>query len=228
MGLPTPVYRYDKMAERWKEASPDAIAGAGPVWKDRLVVVSFNVLFDLYHGLKDLIHTHKRTPYLLNMLRELDADVIGLQVRALSPSSCRSVAHLRVGRLVKHAQEVTPPFLNYMLEEEWVKENYFISEQDLAVSKSKATKKYDSFALGHRPFVLLMMEQPRPTGTCKVLSIRQGSFSYQSCRSRPASTPFQATSDSSAASSTSTDGTYASLSSISPGNAARAWPNTSQ
>ena len=81
LGLPTPVYRYDKTAEQWKEVPPDAVA-AETVQTDRLVVVSFNVLFDLYHGLTDLIHTHKRTPHALDMLRELDADIIGLQVRA--------------------------------------------------------------------------------------------------------------------------------------------------
>ncbi len=84
LGLPTPVYRYDKRAEQWKEAPPDAVA-AETVQTDRLVVVSFNVLFDLYHGLTDLIHTHKRTPYALNMLRELDADIIGLQAQPPSP-----------------------------------------------------------------------------------------------------------------------------------------------
>jgi hypothetical protein len=84
MGLPTPVYRYDKRAEQWKEAPPDAVV-AETVQTDRLVVVSFNVLFDLYHGLTDLIHTHKRTPYALNMLRELDADIIGLQAQPPFP-----------------------------------------------------------------------------------------------------------------------------------------------
>ena len=29
-----------------------------------------------------------------------------------------------------------------MLEEEWVKEHYYISEHDLALAKTKATKKY--------------------------------------------------------------------------------------
>jgi hypothetical protein len=37
---------------------------------------------------------------------------------------------------------VTPPFLSYMLEEEWVKERYYVSENDLALAKTKATKKY--------------------------------------------------------------------------------------
>jgi hypothetical protein len=29
-----------------------------------------------------------------------------------------------------------------MLEEEWVKERYYVSENDLALAKTKATKKY--------------------------------------------------------------------------------------
>ncbi len=40
-----------------------------------------------------------------------------------------------------------------MLEEEWVKEHYYISEHDLALAKTKATKKYTAIVAFLRLFV---------------------------------------------------------------------------
>jgi poly(A) polymerase len=70
----------------------------------KLSVLSFNVLFDLYD--KDLIYTSKRIPLFIKNLMEISPDIVGLQ-------------------------EVTKPFLDELLSDKWVQETYFSSENGM-------------------------------------------------------------------------------------------------
>ncbi|MBZ4422287.1 poly(A) polymerase [Myxococcus sp. RHSTA-1-4] len=94
---PLPAWRFDTNANAWVESST-----GGPLPSpERLTVLTFNVLFDLYDA--DLLATERRTPAMLALLRDSGADVIALQ-------------------------EVTPPFLRALLAEPWVREHYWLSE----------------------------------------------------------------------------------------------------
>eukprot|EP01080_Neovahlkampfia_damariscottae_P007542 gene7542-11866_t len=64
-------------------------------------ILTFNILFDLYD--KDLIYTEKRIPIILKHFSILNADIIGLQ-------------------------EVTSPFLQELLKDEFIQKNYYISD----------------------------------------------------------------------------------------------------
>eukprot|EP01124_Arcella_intermedia_P010636 TRINITY_DN17158_c0_g1_i1.p1 TRINITY_DN17158_c0_g1~~TRINITY_DN17158_c0_g1_i1.p1 ORF type:complete len:389 (-),score=107.35 TRINITY_DN17158_c0_g1_i1:76-1242(-) len=68
-----------------------------------LLVVSQNVLFGPTDGKEDPTYTKHRIPALLKELEKTDADVIALQ-------------------------EVEPPFYRMILEQEWVRKKYFVSD----------------------------------------------------------------------------------------------------
>lgn len=87
-----------------------------------LKIATFNVLFDLYD--KDKIFTKERIPMIMDMLSSLNIDIICLQ-------------------------EVTCSFLKILLEEKWVKENYYVSDV-----KGKTVKPYGQFILSKIPFCL--------------------------------------------------------------------------
>ncbi|KAL6065166.1 Endonuclease [Balamuthia mandrillaris] len=102
--LDLPIFRFDKEWDEWRETSAtneDEERNEETRRMEELVVVTFNVLFD--HYLKEKIHTARRIPVLLELLRRSEADVIGLE-------------------------EVTRPFLKALLAEEWVREGYYVSE----------------------------------------------------------------------------------------------------
>lgn len=96
---PLPAWRFDASSHAWVEA-PGGTRAPLPS-PERLTVVTFNVLFDLYDA--ELLATERRTPAMLALLRDTDADVIALQ-------------------------EVTAPFLRALLDAPWVRERYWLSE----------------------------------------------------------------------------------------------------
>ncbi|NMO13468.1 DUF504 domain-containing protein [Pyxidicoccus fallax] len=92
-----PGWRFDAGAGAWVEAP----ASTPLTSLERLTVVTYNVLFDLYDA--EWLATERRTLAMLALLRDTGADVIALQ-------------------------EVTPPFLRALLAEAWVREHYWLSE----------------------------------------------------------------------------------------------------
>lgn len=69
----------------------------------KLRILTWNVLFDFYD--KELIQTEFRIPEIFKILKESKSEIIALQ-------------------------EVTVPFLNLLLKEEWIKKKYLISDID--------------------------------------------------------------------------------------------------
>jgi len=72
----------------------------GNFYHEKLRISTYNVLFDTYHPEK--IHTSSRVPVILQLLKETKSDIIGLQ-------------------------EVKRNFLSQLLEEEWVRNEFFVS-----------------------------------------------------------------------------------------------------
>ncbi|MCB9755171.1 MAG: DUF504 domain-containing protein [Myxococcales bacterium] len=102
---PRAVYRHDAARGRWIARAPEAAAPAP--CPTALTLVTLNVLFDLYQP--ERIHTARRTPALLDALRELNADIIALQ-------------------------EVTPRLLAILLDTPWIQRDYWVSETEGASS----------------------------------------------------------------------------------------------
>lgn len=92
-------WRWDAKAGAWAVAR---VGGGGPLVRPRsLVVVTLNVLFDLYDD--GVLHTERRIPALLELLEQSGADVIALQ-------------------------EVTPRMLAALLAAPWVRRAYEVSD----------------------------------------------------------------------------------------------------
>jgi|GEM_PF-184633 len=122
---PLPAYRYDSKASAWVEAPPAPVSSpeALPA-PTELTVASFNVLFDLYDP--ELLDTGRRTSAAISLLRSVDADIITLQ-------------------------EVTPPFLQALLDTAWVREHFFLSEGPEATTVTP----YGVVLLSRFPFATL-------------------------------------------------------------------------
>jgi poly(A) polymerase len=120
---PLPFHRYDPHANAWVEAERPAVTEALPSPAE-LTVATFNVLFDLYDP--ELLATHRRTAATLSLLRSVDADIIALQ-------------------------EVTAPFLRALLEKQWVREHYFVSDGPDA----STVEPYGQILLSRYPFASL-------------------------------------------------------------------------
>ncbi|MEW5859786.1 MAG: poly(A) polymerase [Cyanobacteriota bacterium] len=88
-----------------------------------LTIASFNVLCDRYE--QERIQTAQRLPAIVEHLRRCDADIIALQ-------------------------EVTPPLLDVLLEQDWVR-SYTISESP----EGQALKPYGLLLLSRLPFTLV-------------------------------------------------------------------------
>ena len=58
-------------------SSVKAAAADDPVFKNRLKIATFNILFDLF--IPHMLHTHRRIPLIARELESLDADVVCLQ-----------------------------------------------------------------------------------------------------------------------------------------------------
>lgn len=98
-------WRYDHEADAWA-AVP--LGGGGPLVRPRsIVVVTLNVLFDLYD--EGALHTARRIPAMLELLAESGADLIALQ-------------------------EVTPRSLAAVLEAPWVRRGYAVSDGPTAAT----------------------------------------------------------------------------------------------
>jgi len=95
-----PIYHYDCASNIYSEISPYKPI-ENIILQKPLKIVTWNVLFDEYTS--ELIHTKQRIPIIIQYLKQMDADIIGLQ-------------------------EVTRPFLIELLRQEWVKNQYFISD----------------------------------------------------------------------------------------------------
>ncbi len=121
---PLPCYRYDSRATAWVEAERPARGAEALPAVAELSVATFNVLFDLYDP--ELLATHRRTAATLSLLRSVDADIIALQ-------------------------EVTAPFLRALLEKQWVREHYFVSEGPAA----STVEPYGQVLLSRFPFASL-------------------------------------------------------------------------
>ncbi|WP_427159546.1 poly(A) polymerase [Aliinostoc sp. HNIBRCY26] len=90
---------------------------------ETLAIASFNVLCDIYE--KDKIATEKRLPVIVEQLRQCNADIIAIQ-------------------------EATPPLLELLLSQTWVR-NYYISDD----SKAATVKPYGNLLLSRLPFTLV-------------------------------------------------------------------------
>lgn len=88
-----------------------------------LTIVSFNVLCNLYEAEK--IQTEKRLPVIVEHLRKCNADIIAIQ-------------------------EATPPLVQLLLSQDWVKD-YYISESSAATT----VKTYGNLLLSRLPFTLV-------------------------------------------------------------------------
>ncbi|WPB79650.1 poly(A) polymerase [Archangium violaceum] len=120
---PLPLYRYDARANAWIEVEESVSTEVQPAPTD-LTFATFNVLFDLYDP--ELLATHRRTAATISLLRSVDADVIALQ-------------------------EVTAPFLRALLEKQWVREHYFVSDGPDA----STVEPYGQVLLSRYPFASL-------------------------------------------------------------------------
>jgi poly(A) polymerase len=122
---PLPSYRYDARTFAWVEAPPPEASApeALPALED-LTVASLNVLFDLYDP--ELLDTRRRTVAAISLLRSVDADIIALQ-------------------------EVTPSFLTKLLETQWIREHFFLSEGPAATTVTP----YGVLLLSRFPFTSL-------------------------------------------------------------------------
>ena len=108
--------KFSKTKGSWRaEKNTDTfIAGT------TLTLVTFNVWFETYH-------IQERYEALLRILRDCDADLIGLQ-------------------------EVTPSFLKIILAEEWVKDNFYVSDH-----KGKTVDPYGVILLSRFPIQTLTL-----------------------------------------------------------------------
>lgn len=118
---PLPVYRYDARTHAWVEAERPARDSEIHPAPTEISVATFNVLFDLYDP--ELLATRRRTAATVSLLRSVDADVIALQ-------------------------EVTEPFLRALLEKQWVREHYFVSDGPAA----STVEPYGQVLLSRFPF----------------------------------------------------------------------------
>jgi poly(A) polymerase len=122
---PIPSYRYDAKALAWVEApQPPASSPEALPAPSELTVASLNVLFDLYNP--ELLDTARRTAAAISLLRSVDADLIALQ-------------------------EVTPPFLQALLDTPWIREHFFLSEGPAATTVTP----YGQVLLSRFPFASL-------------------------------------------------------------------------
>jgi len=109
IGVERPVYKWEEEGHRWRVINvveeEEAARGVCERMKDNgkseLTFATWNVLFDLYQP--ELIKTHIRVPVILDILYHTDAEIVGLQ-------------------------EVTVPFLEKLLAEDWVRRRYYVSE----------------------------------------------------------------------------------------------------
>ncbi|WP_240359407.1 poly(A) polymerase [Pyxidicoccus trucidator] len=118
---PLPAWRFDTSTGAWAKAPSRPVATEPLPSPEHLTVITLNVLFDLYDG--ELLATERRTPAVLALLRDTRADVIALQ-------------------------EVTASFLQALLAEPWVREQYWLSEGPDAVTVTP----YGQVILSRLPF----------------------------------------------------------------------------
>ncbi|QRN99832.1 DUF504 domain-containing protein [Archangium violaceum] len=119
-----PFYRYDTRAKAWVEAKGTTGGLEALPSPAELTVATFNVLYDLYDP--ELLDTGRRTSAAISLLRSVDADIIALQ-------------------------EVTESFLRVLLEKQWVREHYFLSEGPSAAT----VQPYGQLLLSRFPFASL-------------------------------------------------------------------------
>tara|TARA_B100000609_G_C17221535_1_gene440426 strand:+ start:81 stop:3134 length:3054 start_codon:yes stop_codon:yes gene_type:complete len=97
--LPQPTYQFDPIHKQWQPLSSTESRTSIPA-PSSLRIVSFNVLMDP----EACYHTPTRQLHLFNTLKEAQADIIALQ-------------------------EVTPTFLQTLLTQEWVRGQYYCSDE---------------------------------------------------------------------------------------------------
>lgn len=95
-----PVYRFEVGSFQWEqvEAAPPSAVLTSI---KNLKLMSLNVLYELHDP--DIVLPYNRWPYLIDFLENSDADIIALQ-------------------------EVTPCFLSILERQNWVRENYFLTD----------------------------------------------------------------------------------------------------
>ncbi|PRP83367.1 poly(A) polymerase alpha-like [Planoprotostelium fungivorum] len=80
---------------------------------DNFTVLSYNVLFELHDP--SIVRCGRRWPYLIDFLSESSSDIIALQ-------------------------EVTNSFLQLLLEQNWVRESYYVSDRSIVAGELKEKK----------------------------------------------------------------------------------------
>lgn len=118
-------YVYNFSGHDWQIIDANLLTNR-PIKSTRknLRIITFNILCGLFES--DKIFTEKRMPATIDILRDSQADIIGLQ-------------------------EVSPDFLELILSADWVRENYFVSD----VNPGKTVKPFGNFILSKLPFTLV-------------------------------------------------------------------------
>lgn len=101
--IPIPVYKFEEKRNQWQAIDLDQPQNRTKevINASSLKVLTWNILFDFHHA--ELIFTHERVPVIVKILKDSDADMIGLQ-------------------------EITKPFLEILLKEDWIRANYYVSD----------------------------------------------------------------------------------------------------
>ena len=131
MFSPLRVYGYDRELGEWQETEsilPKIKQSTKEKSHKTLRVATYNVLFDTYD--KKRVRSEVRLPAVFEHLQSCKADIIALQ-------------------------EVTPTFLPQLLEQEWVKEQYYVSDSVGCVS----VRPYGQILLSRYPIRKLSMHR---------------------------------------------------------------------
>lgn len=97
-----PYYRYSHEMEQWEVIESTSHTRSVKLSHNSpLRILSYNILFDMHET--DRIHTWKRIPHLLDIIRKSDADIVALQ-------------------------EVRRSFLNELCRDSFIQQHYFVSD----------------------------------------------------------------------------------------------------
>lgn len=102
-----PVYGYDTTSKSWKEQTEWNEVSSTCCSED-LKCATFNVLFDIYQN--SLVQSDIRYMVQIRMLEKLQVDVLTLN-------------------------EMTPPYLAKLMNEQWIQNNYYLSETETGQKK---------------------------------------------------------------------------------------------
>lgn len=115
----TPAYCYDYLSGKW--ISPENVSSSFTL-PSTLVMLTYNVLMD-WKSTGELLEEKGRFPALFKIFQENEADILAIQ-------------------------EVTPDFLQKLLQQDWIRTHYFVSEN----TDAKNVSPYGQILLSRYPF----------------------------------------------------------------------------